>query len=132
MVSVNNSRCRGANPNFVSSGHACARLCNAAWESPPSRGGATDAREKESLLAILRPEGRGPASYLGLGPAKEEKWAEARQPKGGRDREESGYDEARAGGSCPLDAATTAEMDEGDSSERRQCFAVVDRDLTGA
>ncbi|PKI38894.1 hypothetical protein CRG98_040711 [Punica granatum] len=41
--------------------------CNAAWECPPSRGRATDAREKESPLAILRPEGRGPASYPGLG-----------------------------------------------------------------
>ncbi|PKI52899.1 hypothetical protein CRG98_026730 [Punica granatum] len=37
--------------------------CNAAWECPPSRGRATDAREKESPLAILRPEGRGPTSY---------------------------------------------------------------------
>ncbi|PKI55780.1 hypothetical protein CRG98_023825 [Punica granatum] len=41
-------------------------LRNAAWEYPPSRGRATDAREKESPLTILRPEGRGPASYPGL------------------------------------------------------------------
>ncbi|PKI60443.1 hypothetical protein CRG98_019097 [Punica granatum] len=40
----------------------CAPKCNAAWECPPSQGRATDAREKESPLAILRPEGRGPAS----------------------------------------------------------------------
>ncbi|PKI51124.1 hypothetical protein CRG98_028481 [Punica granatum] len=32
----------------------------------------------------------------------------------------------------PLDAATTAGMDAGDSSGRCRCFAVVDRDLTGA
>ncbi|PKI49185.1 hypothetical protein CRG98_030421 [Punica granatum] len=31
----------------------------------------------------------------------------------------------------PLDAATTAGMGAGDSSGRRRCFAVVDRDLTG-
>ncbi|PKI41448.1 hypothetical protein CRG98_038164 [Punica granatum] len=41
--------------------------CNAAWECPPSWGRATDAREKELPLAILQPEGRGPASYPGLG-----------------------------------------------------------------
>ncbi|PKI38216.1 hypothetical protein CRG98_041386 [Punica granatum] len=34
---------------------------------PPSRGRATNAREKESSLAILRPEGRGPPSYPVLG-----------------------------------------------------------------
>ncbi|PKI31004.1 hypothetical protein CRG98_048605, partial [Punica granatum] len=56
-----------AHPNFVSSGHACACLCNVAWWCPPSRGCVTDAREKELPLAILRPEGRGPASYSGLG-----------------------------------------------------------------
>ncbi|PKI34307.1 hypothetical protein CRG98_045305 [Punica granatum] len=49
-----------AHPNFVSSGHALPRFCNAAWECPPFRGRATDAREKESSLTILRPEGRGP------------------------------------------------------------------------
>ncbi|OWM63810.1 hypothetical protein CDL15_Pgr006072 [Punica granatum] len=43
-----------AHPNFVSSGHACARLCNAAWECPPSRGRATDARSVE-LLGHVRP-----------------------------------------------------------------------------
>ncbi|PKI38397.1 hypothetical protein CRG98_041212 [Punica granatum] len=64
---INLRAATGAHPNFVSSGYACARLCNAAWEYPPSRGRATDAREKESPLAILRPEGRGPASYPGLG-----------------------------------------------------------------
>ncbi|PKI41270.1 hypothetical protein CRG98_038332 [Punica granatum] len=31
----------------------------------------------------------------------------------------------------PLDAATMAGMGAGDSSGRRRCFAVVDRDLTG-
>ncbi|PKI47796.1 hypothetical protein CRG98_031812 [Punica granatum] len=31
-------------------------LRDAAWECPPSRGRATDTREKESPLAILRPE----------------------------------------------------------------------------
>ncbi|OWM83116.1 hypothetical protein CDL15_Pgr011798 [Punica granatum] len=41
--------------------------CNAAWECPHSRERATDTREKESPPAILRPEGRGPASYPGLG-----------------------------------------------------------------
>ncbi|PKI32051.1 hypothetical protein CRG98_047558, partial [Punica granatum] len=51
---------------------------------------------------------------------------------GGRDREESGGDGAGAGGSRPLDASMTAGMDVGDSSGRRRCFAVVDRDLTGA
>ncbi|OWM67802.1 hypothetical protein CDL15_Pgr010740 [Punica granatum] len=56
-----------AHPNFISSGHACARLCNAAWKCPPSRGCATDARGKESPLAILLPEGRGPTNYPGLG-----------------------------------------------------------------
>ncbi|PKI78875.1 hypothetical protein CRG98_000736 [Punica granatum] len=56
-----------AHPNFISSGHACASLCNAAWECPPSQGRVTDAREKESPPAILRLEGRGPASYPGLG-----------------------------------------------------------------
>ncbi|PKI58578.1 hypothetical protein CRG98_021041 [Punica granatum] len=56
-----------AHPYFISSRHVCARLCNAAWECTPSRGRATNAREKESPLAILRPEGRGPASYPGLG-----------------------------------------------------------------
>ncbi|PKI58173.1 hypothetical protein CRG98_021431 [Punica granatum] len=35
-----------------------ATKCNAAWECLPSRGRATDAREKESPLAILRPEDR--------------------------------------------------------------------------
>ncbi|PKI33407.1 hypothetical protein CRG98_046204 [Punica granatum] len=59
--------CTCAHPNFISSGYACARLCNAAWECPPSRGRATGAREKELPLAILRPEGRGLASYPGLG-----------------------------------------------------------------
>ncbi|PKI39219.1 hypothetical protein CRG98_040388 [Punica granatum] len=46
--------------NFVSSGHACARLCNAAWECPPSWGRATDPREKESPLPVydLKVEGR--------------------------------------------------------------------------
>ncbi|PKI47639.1 hypothetical protein CRG98_031925 [Punica granatum] len=34
--------------------------------SPRLQGSATDAREKESPLAILRLEGRGPASYPGL------------------------------------------------------------------
>ncbi|PKI55663.1 hypothetical protein CRG98_023974 [Punica granatum] len=54
-----------AHPNFVSLGHACARLCNAAWECPPSRGRATDAREKKSLLPVYDPkiEGRGCYSY---------------------------------------------------------------------
>ncbi|PKI35955.1 hypothetical protein CRG98_043655 [Punica granatum] len=37
---------------LISSGHACARLCNAAWECPPSQGPATDAREKESPLPV--------------------------------------------------------------------------------
>ncbi|PKI38215.1 hypothetical protein CRG98_041401, partial [Punica granatum] len=46
---------------------------------------------------------------------------------GGQRRREAG-----AGGSRPLDASTTAGMDVGDSSGRRWCFAVVDRDLTGA
>ncbi|PKI76637.1 hypothetical protein CRG98_002946 [Punica granatum] len=53
----------GAHSNFVSSGHACARLCNAAWECPPSWERATDAREKKSSLAILRPEGRGSSRF---------------------------------------------------------------------
>ncbi|PKI74262.1 hypothetical protein CRG98_005345, partial [Punica granatum] len=44
-----------AHPNLISSGHACASLSNAAWECPPSRGRATDAREKELQLVILRP-----------------------------------------------------------------------------
>ncbi|PKI67484.1 hypothetical protein CRG98_012068 [Punica granatum] len=44
-----------AHPNFISSGHACTRLCNAAWECPPSRERATDAREKESPLTIYDP-----------------------------------------------------------------------------
>ncbi|PKI57194.1 hypothetical protein CRG98_022413, partial [Punica granatum] len=65
-------------------------------------------------------------------PAKEEKWAEVRLPKSGRDREEGDGDGAGTGGSCPLDAATTAGMDAGGSSGRRRYFAVVDRDLTGA
>ncbi|PKI57556.1 hypothetical protein CRG98_022027 [Punica granatum] len=51
-----------AHSNFVSSGHACARPCNVAWECPPSRGRATDAREKESPLLVYDPkvEGREP------------------------------------------------------------------------
>ncbi|PKI35272.1 hypothetical protein CRG98_044335 [Punica granatum] len=40
---------------LISSGHACARLCNAAWEHPPSRGRAMDAREKESPLTVYDP-----------------------------------------------------------------------------
>ncbi|PKI48112.1 hypothetical protein CRG98_031474 [Punica granatum] len=47
-------------PNFIPSGHACACLCNAAWEYPPFRRSATDAREKESPLPFydLKVEGR--------------------------------------------------------------------------
>ncbi|PKI65022.1 hypothetical protein CRG98_014607 [Punica granatum] len=51
----------------LSSGPACARPNHPAWECPPSRGCVTDTSEKESLLIILRPEDRGPISYLGLG-----------------------------------------------------------------
>ncbi|PKI65224.1 hypothetical protein CRG98_014373 [Punica granatum] len=40
---TNSRRARCAHSNFVSSGHVCTRLCNAAWECPPSRGRATDA-----------------------------------------------------------------------------------------
>ncbi|PKI63926.1 hypothetical protein CRG98_015707 [Punica granatum] len=43
-------------PNFISSGHAYARLWNAAWEYPPSRGRATDAREKELPLTVYDPQ----------------------------------------------------------------------------
>ncbi|PKI57279.1 hypothetical protein CRG98_022318 [Punica granatum] len=39
----------------------------AAWECSPSRGCVTDTCEKESPLIILRPEGRRPISYPGLG-----------------------------------------------------------------
>ncbi|PKI41622.1 hypothetical protein CRG98_037990 [Punica granatum] len=46
-------------PNFVLSGHACTRLCDATWEYPPSRGRATDARENESLLPIYDPKVEG-------------------------------------------------------------------------
>ncbi|PKI64036.1 hypothetical protein CRG98_015568 [Punica granatum] len=47
--------------------------CNAAWECPPSRGRATDEREKESPLSVYDPkvEGRGldPVIYdWGVGP----------------------------------------------------------------
>ncbi|PKI35640.1 hypothetical protein CRG98_043967 [Punica granatum] len=45
-----------AHPNFVSSGHAGASLCNAAWECPPSRGRAMDARVKESPLPVYDPK----------------------------------------------------------------------------
>ncbi|PKI65858.1 hypothetical protein CRG98_013762 [Punica granatum] len=45
-----------AHPNLISSGHACTRLCNAAWECPSSRGRATDAREKESPLPVYDPK----------------------------------------------------------------------------
>ncbi|OWM68289.1 hypothetical protein CDL15_Pgr004771 [Punica granatum] len=48
-----------AHPNFISSGHACTRLCNAAWECPPSRGRAMDAREKESPLLVYDPKVEG-------------------------------------------------------------------------
>ncbi|PKI47634.1 hypothetical protein CRG98_031985 [Punica granatum] len=51
---------RCAHPNFVSLGHTCGRLCNAAWECPPARGRATDAHEKESPLPVYdsKVEGR--------------------------------------------------------------------------
>ncbi|PKI64479.1 hypothetical protein CRG98_015127 [Punica granatum] len=58
---------RGVSNSLTPKGTHARSLCNAAWECPPSRGRATDAREKESPLAILRLEGRGPASYPGLG-----------------------------------------------------------------
>ncbi|PKI44999.1 hypothetical protein CRG98_034606 [Punica granatum] len=51
----------------LSSGPACELLDRAAWECPPFRGCVMDTREKESPLIILRPESRGPISYLGLG-----------------------------------------------------------------
>ncbi|PKI54900.1 hypothetical protein CRG98_024706 [Punica granatum] len=59
---------------------------------------------------------------MGRGPL-----AEGRPGSGGKRRRRAG-----AGGSRSLDASTTAGMDVGDSSGRRRCFAVVDRDLTGA
>ncbi|PKI44228.1 hypothetical protein CRG98_035386 [Punica granatum] len=46
------------NPVFTRR-HACARLRNAAWECPPSRGRATDAGEKESPLTIYNPKVEG-------------------------------------------------------------------------
>ncbi|PKI56565.1 hypothetical protein CRG98_023034 [Punica granatum] len=48
-----------AHSNFVSSEHVSARLFNAAWECPPSRGRATDAREKESPLLVYNPKVEG-------------------------------------------------------------------------
>ncbi|PKI55393.1 hypothetical protein CRG98_024244 [Punica granatum] len=53
--------------------------CNAAWESPPSRGRATDARENESLLPIYDPKVEGrQVGLLGSGPnwAGELDWAD--------------------------------------------------------
>ncbi|PKI63905.1 hypothetical protein CRG98_015686 [Punica granatum] len=44
-----------AHPNFISPEHACAQLCNAAWECPPSWGRATDALEKEPPLIVYDP-----------------------------------------------------------------------------
>ncbi|PKI49281.1 hypothetical protein CRG98_030324 [Punica granatum] len=44
-----------------------ALLDRATWDCPPSRGCVMDTREKESPLIILRPEGRGPIRYSGLG-----------------------------------------------------------------
>ncbi|PKI35494.1 hypothetical protein CRG98_044117 [Punica granatum] len=53
MSPVESSSC--AHPNFISSGHACARADRAAWECPLSRGGrVTDTREKKLPLTILR------------------------------------------------------------------------------
>ncbi|PKI61193.1 hypothetical protein CRG98_018424 [Punica granatum] len=51
--------------------------------------------------------------------------------KGGRNR---GAVAARGWGRrfSPLDAATTAREGSGDGFGHRRCFAVVDRDLTGA
>ncbi|PKI75993.1 hypothetical protein CRG98_003651 [Punica granatum] len=66
MSPVESPSCAHSNFIFVGA-RVRAPKCDAAWECPPSRGRATDAREKESPLAILRPEGRGPASYPGLG-----------------------------------------------------------------
>ncbi|PKI65443.1 hypothetical protein CRG98_014182 [Punica granatum] len=150
-----------------------------------------DAHEKESPLAILRPEDRGPASYPSLGvrgfahlmrfdtvnskkhsdrplsdrrvgsdriarpkekppgraagpdwsvgpnfwawvvPAKEIELGRGPLTKGGQDR---GAAAATASGRrfSPLDAATTAREGSGDGFGRPRCFAVVDRDLTGA
>ncbi|PKI59766.1 hypothetical protein CRG98_019840 [Punica granatum] len=60
-------------------------LSNASWECPPSRGRATNAREKESPLAILRPEDRGPASYSGLGVRGTPKQRGLEEPRVGSD-----------------------------------------------
>ncbi|PKH94103.1 hypothetical protein CRG98_049760, partial [Punica granatum] len=68
-VNRNNITCLShcAHPNFISSGLACAKLMQRGLGvSTFPWGCATDAREKESPLSILRPEGREPASYPGL------------------------------------------------------------------
>ncbi|PKI48390.1 hypothetical protein CRG98_031243 [Punica granatum] len=53
-----------AHPNFVSLGHACARLCNAAWACPPSRGRATDARQS-GRIGLTRSKEKPPGRALG-------------------------------------------------------------------
>ncbi|PKI41458.1 hypothetical protein CRG98_038157 [Punica granatum] len=48
--------------------------CNAAWECPPSRGRATDARERESPLPVYDPKVEGRESFGRIGLLRD--WAE--------------------------------------------------------
>ncbi|OWM68043.1 hypothetical protein CDL15_Pgr017611 [Punica granatum] len=76
----------------------------------------------------------GSWAWLGLDRACEKKKKTGPWPVSRRAAGIGGQRRRRAWGRrfSPLDAATTAGMDAGDSSGRCRCFAVVDRDLTGA
>ncbi|PKI69395.1 hypothetical protein CRG98_010193 [Punica granatum] len=59
-LSVSNGVAKLCAPKFHLVGaRICAPNCNAAWECPPSRGRATDAREKKSPLPVYDPEVKG-------------------------------------------------------------------------
>ncbi|PKI68540.1 hypothetical protein CRG98_011089 [Punica granatum] len=116
--------------------------CNAAWECPPSRGRTTDAHEsgRIGLDRTARKRNRAEERWaglgklgldgLGLGLQKKNELGRgllAKGQPGSGQRRRQGWGRRFS----PLDAATTAGKDAGDSSGRRWHSAVVDLGLTG-